>query len=154
MKTKILILLISYIFLYCYTPSPTPRIIQNSFPIDRPFDNVWIALIETFVEMNMPIDNMEKDSGLIATDWIDFKGQTNEEYCDCGSPGIGIEVNRQGKINIFVKKITQNSCEIKVSCLFQQKREFADSTTHTRSCVSTGNLERQIFELIISKTVL
>jgi len=153
MKTKVLTLVILSVFLYCHPPPPSPRIIQNSFPIDRPLDDVWIALIETFVDMNMPIDNTEKDSGLITTDWINFKGQTNEEYCDCGSPGIGIEVNRQGKINIFVKKITQNSCEIKVSCLFQQKREFADSTTHTRSCISTGNLESEIFELIVSKTV-
>ena len=148
MKKKILTLAILSVFLCCYVPLPPPRIIQNSFPIDRPFDDVWIVLIEIFVEMNMPIDNMEKDSGLITTGWIDFKGQTNEEYCDCGSLGMSIEVNRQGKFNVFVKKVTQNSCEVKVSCLFQQKHQFADSTIYTKSCVSTGNFERQIFELI------
>jgi len=57
--------------------------IQKSFLIEAPFDKIWEAIIETFAELQLPIQNMEKASGLITTDWIDFKGQTNEDYCDC-----------------------------------------------------------------------
>jgi len=73
-KLKILFLgLFCLYFLNCAT-APPPRQIQNSFPIEGEFDKVWTAIIETFSDLQLPIENIEKASGLITTDWIDFTG--------------------------------------------------------------------------------
>lgn len=58
------------LFLFGCGTAPAPRQIQNSFPLPYPFEATWQAVIETFADLNLPILNMEKASGLITTDWI------------------------------------------------------------------------------------
>lgn len=150
MKLKIFILGLICLFFFACASAPKARMIENSFSIESDYDSTWSAVIETFAELQLPIDNMEKDSGLITTDWIEFTGQTNEGYCDCGGLGINIEVNRLGKFNIFVRKTTEDSCQMTVNCMYEQTIKFADSISR-RKCVSTGNLEREIFNLVTTK---
>ena len=150
MRTKIFILALTSAFLAACASAPAPRTIVNSFAIDAGYDSVWSALIETFAELQLPIDNMEKDSGLVTTDWIEFTGQTNEGYCDCGGLGINIEVNRLGKFNVFMKKVTEDSCQMTVNCMYEQTIRFGD-TTSRRKCISTGNLEQEMYNLVVSK---
>jgi len=64
--------------------------------------------------------------------------------------GINTEVNRRGKFNVFLKKVTENSCEMKVNCMFQQTIEFGD-TRSIRKCVPTDNLEAEMYRLVESK---
>jgi hypothetical protein len=149
MKSKLWALAVIFLFVSCAT-APKPREIINSFPIEKPYDAVWQAVVETFAELQLPIMNMEKDSGLIVTDWIDFTGQKNTDYCDCGGLGINIEVNRVGKFNVFVKKVTDNSCEAKINTMYQQTIKFSDVISK-RKCVSTGNLEAQFYKLVNDK---
>lgn len=155
MRTKILVLGFVCLFLIACATAPVPRQIVNTFPIEKSFDLVWQAVIESFAELQLPIQNMEKDSGLITTDWIDFKGQKNTDYCDCGGLGINVERSRNGRFNVFVKNISKNSCEIKVNCIYQQTIQpvtaKAWDAISTRKCISTGKLEKDMFELIKSK---
>lgn len=152
MRIKILVLGLICLFFYGCATAPVPRQIVNTFPIEKPFDDVWQAVIESFAELQLPIENMEKDSGLITTDWIDFTGQKNTDYCDCGGLGMNIEVNRVGKFNVFVKKTSGDSCEIQINCMYQQTiRDALSEITTKRKCVSTGNLEAEMFNLIKSK---
>jgi len=152
MRIKFLVLIAVFVFLYSCATAPKARVIQNSFPIDASYDTVWSALIETFAEMQFPIDNMEKDSGLIVTDWINIRGEGNEGCCDCGGLGVNTEVSREAKFNVFVKKVSENSCEVKVNCQFQQGYRFGDGPIYVRECVSTGNLEGRIFDSVETKT--
>jgi PIN domain nuclease of toxin-antitoxin system len=78
--------------------------------------------------------NMEKDSGLIVTDGL----------------GINIEVNRTGKFNVFVKKVTDDSCEAKINTLYQQTIKFGDVISQ-RKCISTGGLEAEFYKLVNDK---
>ena len=39
--------------------------------IDAEYDDVWSAVVEYFAVSNLPIDTIEKDSGLIVTSWLD-----------------------------------------------------------------------------------
>jgi hypothetical protein len=150
MKTKIFIMgLVCLCLTYCAT-APAPRTIVNSFAIEEDYDAVWSALIETFAELQLPIDNMEKDSGLITTDWIEFTGQTNEDYCDCGGLGINIEVNRLGKFNVFMKKVTEDSCQMTINCTYEQTIKFGDNVAK-RKCMSTGNLEKEMYDLVLAR---
>ena len=156
MRTKILVLGLACLFFISCATAPKPRQIISAFPIEVPFDDVWTAIIESFADMNLPIMNMEKDSGLITTDWIEYPiGKEGKKYCDCGGLGINIEIRRVGKFNVFAKSITDSSCEVRVTCSFQQTYEtFSIDGTgarFTRSCYSTGKLEADMFELIKAK---
>jgi len=150
MKTKIFIFTAVCLFFVGCASGPALRTVVNSFTINGDYDSIWSAVIETFAELQIPIDNMEKDSGLITTDWIDFTGQTNEDYCDCGKLGINIEESRTGKFNAFLKKTSGNSCELTMNCMFEQIYFFGENRWK-RKCVSTGNLEREMHERISAK---
>jgi transcription elongation factor Elf1 len=96
--------------------------------------------------------NMEKASGLITTDWISFKGQKDETgYCACGKARFPLsEIDRHGKFNVYIKKISENSCEIKVNAVFEKIAAYGDVVEKT-PCFSTGKLEADIYKLIIEK---
>ena len=128
---------------------PKPREIINSFPINKPTEMVWQAVIETFAELNLPIMNMEKDSGLITTDWM----LTNKIYCDCESPGLTLAQREfRGKFNVFLKKISNDLSEMKVNCLYEMIIFYTGSVgPRTYSCVSTGKLEAEIYRLVDEK---
>jgi len=129
--------------------APKLRTIVNSFSIEADFETVWVAVIETFSDMQFPIDNMEKDSGLITTDWISFP----DRYADCGKLGIldtALETN--GKFNAFLKRVTENSCELRVNCSFQLTyTAYGSEREHRKGCVSTGEWEADFYKLILSK---
>ena len=157
MKIKILVLGLICLFIYGCATAPAPRQIVKAFPIEASFDEVWQAVIESFAEMNLPIANMEKDSGLITTDWIDFPlGKAGKEICDCGGLGMNIETRRAGRFNVFVKRGSMDSCEIQVNCIYEQTYESVSLTgdpvpSYKRACVSTGKLEADICAMVKSK---
>ena len=157
MRIKILVLGLACLMICSCATAPAPRQIVKAFPIGAPFDEVWQAVIESFADLQLPIQNMEKDSGLITTDWIDFPlGKAGKEFCDCGGLGMNIETRRVGRFNVFVKRVSVNSCEIQVNCTYSQTYEPVSLTgdsvpSYKRSCVSTGKLEANMFELVKSK---
>lgn len=155
MKNKLFAVVFLCVGLASCAVAPATRQIVNSFPIDKPFDQVWTAVIETLSELNLSIMNMEKVSGLITTDFISFQGQTNKDYCDCGTLGTSAEweeTDRQGKFNVFVKRISDNSCEIKINSVFKvTMRNVSSKQVDSSPCVSTGNLEANIYKLIKDK---
>lgn len=128
--------------------APKPRTIENAFHFDRTYDEIWTAVMESMADLNLPIATLEKDSGLIATDWIGFG--YDKQVCDCGGAGIAIDHERQGKFNIFVKKGAAGGVEVKINTVFQVRRELMDTMT-TVNCYSTGSLEAQIKGLISKK---
>ncbi|MCP4545939.1 MAG: outer membrane protein assembly factor BamC [bacterium] len=150
MRTSVvaICLLMVVLVLSCAT-APKIRTIVNSFEFTEDFDSVWSAVVETFAEMNFPIDNLEKDSGIITTDWISFNGTSNSGYCDCGGLGLAIEQSRRGKFNVFVRT-TDAGVTVKVNCVFSQVATLMDSSMN-RDCVSTGHLEAKMDNLIRSK---
>jgi len=128
---------------------PIARQIQNSFPMNKDFDIAWQAVIETFAEMNLPIMNMEKVSGLITTDWIK---QDDPQASDCGKMGVlSYGVGRRVKFNVFVKKVGDTS-EIKVNAMFEVLvKRYGIETIGMSPCYSTGKFERQIYDLVSAK---
>ena len=137
------------LFVGCAT-APAPRQIVNAFQIDAPFDKTWSAVVEVFAELNFTIDNLENDSGLITTGWLDFSGSHNKHLSDCGGMGITIEVNKEGKFNVFVKPLTETTSEIKINCVIEQTVKLSDIVSR-RKCVSTGVLEKDMYDMVIEK---
>lgn len=130
--------------------APKHHEIYNDDTINRSFDQVWTALIEVMAEFNLGIATIEKDSGIIATDWIDYYGTKNDQFCDCGGLGLGIEKKRIGKFNVFIKALNEETTMITVNSTFNQTYEMMD-TMFERNCVSCGMLEKQIIDSVKSK---
>ena len=130
--------------------APVARQIQNSFPVDKDFDTTWQAVIETFAELNLPIMNMEKASGLITTDWIKLD---DPQASDCGKMGMmSSEVGRRVKFNVFVKRVG-NVSEMKVNAMFEALvQTYGSHVIGTSSCYSTGKFEKEIYDRVLAKT--
>ena len=63
--------------------APVQRNIRTNLVVPEDFGTVWDASIELLAEGTYPIENMDRDSGFIDTEWINF-GSEGEEYMDCG----------------------------------------------------------------------
>jgi len=121
--------------------------------IDADFDDVWSAVVEYFAISSLPIDTIEKDSGLIVTSWMDASGGyggADERFCDCGSGGLTTYYWTRGKFNVFVKESAAGGVDLRVTCTYQQRRGVLD-TNATVSCPSTGYLEMQLHDYIRAK---
>lgn len=152
MKKAICLMVVCGLMAGCAAVPPVQQTIKNSFPVDKPFPQVWQAVIEVFSELNLPIMNMEKASGLITTDWISFNGQKDETgYCACGKPAFPMgETGRHGRFNVYVKQTTENSCEMKINAIFEMETAYKTSIQWT-SCYSTGKLEAEIYRRVQDK---
>lgn len=134
----------------CFTIKTTPAIereVQRQFIAEASFDQVWIAVIETFAELNLPILNMEKDSGLITTDWI----RVPEDYADCGFSEIAID-ELEGKFNVFVKPADiVTNFSVNTSYRSLRRILFPEERQAYVDCYSTGELEKSMNEIIQQK---
>lgn len=149
---KLAIVMLAGCMVGCFTMPkyipPSHPTVANTFTLDASFETVWTAVIETFADLNIPIDNLEKASGLITTDWLSMK-----EYGDCGAFQGGLAgpdpkrvPAEEGKFNVFVKSEGEK-VTMKINSIF--RRQTASSTRF--ECASTGLLEQRMEELIRSK---
>jgi hypothetical protein len=150
MKNSLLCLALLFSF-SCAELTPTaakPMQIENIFELNRPFDKVWQAVIETFSDMNYPIANIEKASGLIMTDWQ----TTDTSFCDCGKQILIEFVPHfiRGKFNIYVKKIDEESCEYRINCIFEMLLQYSTGT-QTKICYSNGLFEKSFRKSVLEK---
>ena len=122
--------------------------------VEADFDAVWSAVVEYFAISSLPIDTIEKDSGLIVTSWMDasrgYGGSENKTICDCGGAGMMITHWARGKFNVFVKEAGGGGVELRVTCTYQQRRELMESFS-TVNCPSTGHLEKQVHDYVRAK---
>lgn len=127
----------------CAKP-PVQMDIVNSRLYESDFDAVWTAVIEAFADNSWPIDNMEKDSGLITTDWMSGNNRS-PALADCGKdmvgePAEGAKGEVFLKFNVFVKTVGGGS-EVRVNCMFKTKEQYGGKT-----CYSQGVLEAQLMD--------
>jgi len=131
---------------------PVPRQFENAFIIEASFDRTWAAVNESFADLQWPIQDSEKTSGQITTDWIKCVGQESLGYCECGELGLIAEENLRVKILVILKISTENSCEMMDNFTFEQICSNLEGTKHfIRKCVSTGRLETKLYEMVNSK---
>lgn len=148
MKQAALTLTLAVVFCGC-VKAPVRRDIQNSSIMNGSFDSVWTGLIETFSDLNIPIETIEKASGLLVARAM---GRMFDN-CDCGSPGmLGLE-NVRGQFNVFVKTV-EGGTMVKVNLICEGDLVNTLSSSASSSpatCYSTGKLEAEIISLVRSK---
>jgi len=128
----------------CATP-PQIHHFDKSWDMPSSFDKTWTATVEVFAEKGWPIANIEKDSGLIASEWVRLNA--NDGFADCGSPGLAISESREVKFSVFVKDGT-SSPRLTVNTQFREHRRL-DTSRFIQDCTSYGTLEARIRRQIL-----
>ena len=106
------------------------------------FTEVWDLVIDVFGYRNWAIDSLERDSGVIATEWV---REDNDSYRDCGSPGFrATHSDYMGRFNVVVRE-TDDGVSIRVTTSWQTTRNTASSIGIVE-CLSTGILERELHQ--------
>ncbi|MDA3843702.1 MAG: hypothetical protein PF588_04945 [Candidatus Kapabacteria bacterium] len=150
----ILVLLFGLNSCYTYTPPQQAKRITKTQLYDLSYNAVWTSLVEFFAINSLPLDILDKDSGLISTKDFKIKGLN---WCDCGNwKDMGGEFEIKDKygahleFNIFVKEKNGN---IKVLINMTYRGVDKNLTGMAQGgydgiCYSTGELENMIFDYI------
>jgi hypothetical protein len=127
-----------------YHPPASHRVDSSTSYPNADYDGVWEAVIETMAQLQYPITNMEKASGLVATDWMIFPRSSS--HLDCGWPGRGERMgDRWGRFNVFVRQ--SQPPLLTVNTNFRTQICSSDGC-YTVQCTSTGILEQSIQDLV------
>ncbi|MCK4306066.1 MAG: outer membrane protein assembly factor BamC [Candidatus Eisenbacteria sp.] len=141
------LLLVTIVFLLaalgCATV-PKPTTFSNSQVYQDDFDAVWTAVIEAFADNSWSIDNIEKASGLITTDWMRATNRS-PVLADCGKdivgePSEGVLGEILLRFNVFVKS-TAAGHAMRVTCTFKTVKD--DS-----GCLSKGVVEARLMDTV------
>lgn len=122
--------------------APAPRMIEAEDQIHAGFETVWTALVSSLAERNVPIKTIDKASGIVVTEEMAVRNGDNN-YCDCGGNGIATEDRRAASYNVYVKRVTDEICSVRVNARFYSIVSFG-STASRKECVSTGQIEGSI----------
>jgi hypothetical protein len=114
---------------------------KNVFEFDYEFDDVWNALIEAIAVAQLPIDVLQKESGLLVTGEISDR-TGNSMICKSA-----YDNNNQIKFNVFVKKLTDKT-QVRINASFAAVRQTM--TSPVIECYSSGEIEKIIYDKIDS----
>ncbi len=133
----------------CATPQP-PQAIQTTERFSATKDQVW-HLVLSEIGLNYPVSSIEKDSGLITTDFVSLPaGMYNSEMGRwVQKPNAGMFATFNGlrmKMNILVSETTPATTTVTVRAHF----EAYENNVHKQwiACPSNGTIEIELFTLI------
>lgn len=126
-----------------------PKIYQfeNSWETQATFDDAWSATVQVFAERQWSIQTLEKDSGIIVSEWLGI--ERDKSYCDCGSSGLSVVRGREVKFNVFINN-DGDPPRITINAKFREHRMF-DYQTYTVACNSKGAVEQLVSNHIFEK---
>lgn len=157
----ILLLAVIFSFISCsgYTPPKTYTVV-NEMNINKSYDIIWEKLISWFTSHNTPIKNIDKESGLLTTEY-NLSVSDAKKYVDCGDVGTTLGSNRileklNGNFNVTVKKITDDKTQVIINVFFNATlntyETFSGNNNLEKSevvtCTGKGKLEKEIFDYI------
>ena len=127
---------------------------ETSKIFDSSYDQVWDAAVDWFSESNIPIRQIERASGLIASE---HELGADDALINCGQidPGDNrlIGADRTANLNVRVREADE-SVLVQVDVFGRGQFTFRDPMTNTTNtiaaprCESTGEVESWLFEYI------
>lgn len=128
-----------------YTP------IQDTFTINNSYDKVWKAVINTVTEFMEPIKIIEKDSGLLITEFVSLGNRYNAaiKIKSISYPPKLLMPNWGGcrySYTINISKIDDNNTKIKILSNINGYDEGFTKKWYV--CQSRGVIEENIFNKI------
>ena len=104
------------------------------------FTEAWDLVVGEFAGRGWTIDNLERDSGIITSEWASAEGDFYRSYRDCGTAGFRANFsNYRGRFHAVVREVDDG-----VSVSFTTSWEVTRSATNSIGiveCLSTGLLE-------------
>jgi len=119
-----------------------------------PFDRVWRATVSTLAEMALPIESMDKGSGLITARSVIFTGgwaAPKEIDRVAQKPSVFLGTWSAGKytLSVYVRPNGKDSARVKITTHIEAYEDYMTGKWHT--CYSKGVIEKEIFDSIASK---
>ena len=105
--------------------------------IPADLDTTWSAVIDVFSERDWAIDNMDKASGLITTDWMRMEPRLADIVADCGINNGSFRT--MVRFNVRVKPQGE-ATSVTVNTAFRS----VGGVVSPVDCTSRGGLEREI----------
>jgi len=129
---------------------------DKNFLFSQSYDEVWSNTVEWFAMNNIPINSMEKDSGLISSN---HGLSPSFRVINCGQPtgNVGLYSanfeSMQSNINILVRRVGPNKTRATVnvfgSSAITVRNGYGNVVSSASArCVSTGNLEASYSQFI------
>ena len=140
-------LVLALCFASCATP-PQIHEFQKTWTVPSSFDKTWSATVQLFAEHGWPIDTLEKDSGIIVSDWIQLNGSESAAFVDSGNAGLAYVRSREAKFNVFIQNEGANP-SLTVNTNFREQWTF-DQQVWYQECTSLGVLEARLHEEIVN----
>lgn len=97
------------------------------------FDEAWEATLEAFEVLRLPIDELDRSSGVITTDWELI--EDSEDVMDCPDDA---DRNAEGRFNVFVREVAEG-VRVTVNASFRTE----DDTGRRVICRSEGEFEEE-----------
>ncbi len=106
------------------------------------FAEIWDIVVDMSGDRNWVIDSLERDSGIITTEWT---SSDDLSYRDCGTPGFrATDSGHMGRFSVIVGETT-NGVSVRVTTSWRVTRNSANSISSVE-CLSTGMLERELHD--------
>jgi len=134
------------------TPDAPPPQLEGGHWFGAPFDKVWSATIGVLADEGVPLQVIEKESGVVATQSVRFGEDydTEETIRTFAHRPFGTELSTASSmarysLSILVTKVSESTTVVKVT----PRIEAFDGTWH--ECESNGALERRLLSAIAKR---
>ena len=156
-KECVLFALLVIMFVGCTVYTPVPILIEDTAVINAPFDEVWVAAVSTIADTSLPIEVMEKDSGLITTKFaILCSGVGVREKINVLAimPSYFLDVWSQARytLSIFLVSEGEDATKVKVTTHIEAFERNVATGWHV--CYSRGIIESRIINSVRSRLQL
>jgi uncharacterized lipoprotein len=129
--------------------APASHNVRRSTEVPLDYEATWAKVIDLFSERGWSIDNIDKDSGLITTDWMNLDAD-RDTFADCGGSGLATVSGTQMRFNVRVKPLVTTT-ELTVNAKFRQLRSL-NSTVGEVECSSRGAVEAMVHDHVSGRT--
>lgn len=130
----------------CATP-PAQYTFDKSRTYEQSKDKTWESLMEYFTEKNIPIKNIEKDSGIVYSEQM-IAGIHTPEYADCGQHGLTQIIHTNIAANVFVKELSKSRSKATANVNFTAMKQFGNHPPIYVNCNSKGVAEQRILDAL------
>ncbi len=133
----------------CARPIPPQHVAPAEAMVHAAFEPTWTRAVAFFANNNVPVQTLEKASGLIASQSVDLSDTQRKAWIDCGKmsafqAGILLaNLQTHTTFNVFARPMG-DSTAIRVNLSVRAERMAIGSTTRMESieCTSNGTFER------------
>lgn len=125
----------------CAAPSSL-RDKPHTSSFQKPFEEVWAAMVEVLGELALPIETTEEGAGRIETGWVGI--DSGIDHVDCGRQAPGDLRHFSGRINVEIRQLDP-AVEVDITSTFRAiMRDPATNSNYQVRCYSTGRWESEI----------